>query len=90
MQKLTCFSLFRNYCQALAEAPSSASPIGNESNLPQKVLECLFNVPKSSEHKPSTMNWRNVVKKMQSLGPGVDVFPSIDALPQQNNYGIWH
>lgn len=79
---------YRNYCQALAgfEAPSSTTPIGNESNLPQKVLECLFNVPKSSEHEPNTMNWRNVVKKMQSLGPGVDVFPSNDALPQQNNY----
>ncbi|KAG6762275.1 hypothetical protein POTOM_032767 [Populus tomentosa] len=86
MQKLTCFSLFRNYYQALAsfEAPSSTTPISNESNLPQKVLECLFNVPMSSEHEPSTMNWRNVVKKMQSLGPAVDVFPSIDA--QQNNY----
>jgi hypothetical protein len=44
----------------------------------------------SSEHEPSTMNWRNVVNKMQSLAPAVDVFPSIDALPQQNNYGIWH
>jgi hypothetical protein len=92
MQKLTCFSLFRNYYQALTsfKAPSSTTPISNESNLPQKVLECLFNVPTSSEHEPSTMNWRNVVKKMQSLGPAVDVFPSIDALTQQNNYGIWH
>lgn len=79
---------YRNYYQALTsfEAPSSTTPISNESNLPQKVLECLFNVPMSSEHEPSTMNWRNVVKKMQSLGPAVDVFPSIDALPQQNNY----
>lgn len=77
---------YRNYYQALTsfEAPSSTTPISNESNLPQKVLECLFNVPMSSEHEPSTMNWRNVVKKMQSLGPAVDVFPSIDA--QQNNY----
>ncbi|KAH8499038.1 hypothetical protein Peur_074182 [Populus x canadensis] len=79
---------YRNYYQALTsfKAPSSTTPISNESNLPQKVLECLFNVPTSSEHEPSTMNWRNVVKKMQSLGPAVDVFPSIDALTQQNNY----
>ncbi|KAL2239147.1 UNVERIFIED_CONTAM: SMR domain-containing protein, partial [Sesamum indicum] len=41
-----------------------------ESELPQKVLESLFNMPtpKTAEHEPNTMNWRNVVKKMTSLG----------------------
>ncbi|CAK7331224.1 unnamed protein product [Dovyalis caffra] len=79
---------WRNYYQALTsfEAPSSTTSRSNQSSLPQKVLEYLFNIPKSSEYEPSTMNWRNVVKKMQSLGPGVDVSPSIDALSQQNNY----
>ncbi|XP_042514784.1 SMR domain-containing protein At5g58720 [Macadamia integrifolia] len=42
------------------------------SGLPQKVLESLFNIPKSSEHDPSGMNWKNVVKKMDSLGKGLD------------------
>ncbi|XP_043724354.1 SMR domain-containing protein At5g58720 isoform X2 [Telopea speciosissima] len=43
-----------------------------KSSLPQKVLESLFNIPKSAEHDPSSMNWKNVVKKMDSLGKGLD------------------
>ncbi|XP_020240600.1 SMR domain-containing protein At5g58720 isoform X4 [Cajanus cajan] len=39
------------------------------SDIPQKVLESLFNIPKSTEHGKDTMNWRNVVKQIQSLGP---------------------
>lgn len=41
-----------------------------EPELPQKVLESLFNMPtpKSAEHEPNSMNWRNIVKKMTSLG----------------------
>ncbi|MED6191678.1 hypothetical protein PIB30_002485 [Stylosanthes scabra] len=46
-----------------------------KSELPQKVLESLFNIPKSSEPEKGTMNWRNVVKKMQSLGPEFGVYP---------------
>ncbi|XP_013682721.2 SMR domain-containing protein At5g58720-like isoform X2 [Brassica napus] len=38
---------------------------------PQKVLESLFNIPRSPKHEPKAMNWRNVAKKMQSLG-GID------------------
>lgn len=58
------------------------------SNLPQEVLDSLFKIPKSSEHEPSTMSWRNVVKKMQLLGPPIDFCPSTDAEPQQDIYGI--
>ncbi|KAK6145257.1 hypothetical protein DH2020_022077 [Rehmannia glutinosa] len=41
-----------------------------DSELPQKVLESLFKMPtpKTAEHTPNAMNWRNVVKKMTSLG----------------------
>lgn len=41
-----------------------------ELQLPQEVLESLFNMPtpKSAEREPSSMNWRNIVKKMTSLG----------------------
>ncbi|KAL7081994.1 hypothetical protein ACP275_14G073300 [Erythranthe tilingii] len=41
-----------------------------ESELPHKVLESLFNMPspKSTEHQSNTMNWKNVVKKLTSLG----------------------
>ncbi|KAH6836642.1 hypothetical protein C2S53_005261 [Perilla frutescens var. hirtella] len=43
-----------------------------ESELPQKVLESLFSMPtpKAAEQEPNKMNWRNIVKKMTSLGPG--------------------
>ncbi|KAK1394301.1 Smr domain-containing protein [Heracleum sosnowskyi] len=60
----------RNYFSALvgSEAPASVSAEISESELSWKVLESLFNTPKSSEQKPETMNWRNVVKKMEALG----------------------
>ncbi|XVF68997.1 hypothetical protein PTKIN_Ptkin11bG0045800 [Pterospermum kingtungense] len=58
----------------------------NMSDLPQEVLDSLFNIPKSSEQEPSTMNWRNVVKKMQSLRPVIDVCPSSVGEPQQDIY----
>jgi len=76
----------RNYAKVLAnpEAKSPTGPTITESELPQKVLESLFNVSKSPEYEPSTMNWRNVVKKLQSLGPGFDVYPSGVTEPQQN------
>ncbi|XP_059429665.1 SMR domain-containing protein At5g58720 [Corylus avellana] len=69
---------FRSYAKVLTspEADFPTSARRNESNLPQKVLESLFNVSKSPEYVPKTMNWRNVVKKLQLLGPGFDVCPS--------------
>ncbi|KAH7549890.1 hypothetical protein ACOSP7_025120 [Xanthoceras sorbifolium] len=73
----------RNYLKVLtsSEVPPPSSPTG-ESDLPQKVLDSLFNISKSPEHEPNTMNWRNVVKKLQSLGPQFDV-PSIITEAQQ-------
>ncbi|KAJ8769791.1 hypothetical protein K2173_007651 [Erythroxylum novogranatense] len=70
----------RNYWEDLSCSKDSFSTSQqcNESDLPQKLLESLFNIPKNSERKTSTMNWRNVVKKIQSMGPGVDVHPSSD------------
>ncbi|GER28072.1 smr (Small MutS Related) domain-containing protein [Striga asiatica] len=52
------------------------------SELPQKVLESLFNMPtpKTAEHEPTAMNWRNVVKKMTSLGQRI---PPQDSEQQQ-------
>ncbi|XP_016751752.1 SMR domain-containing protein At5g58720 isoform X3 [Gossypium hirsutum] len=79
---------FRNYSKVLAssEAMQPPCPRNNVSNLPQEVLDSLFKIPKSSEHEPSTMSWRNVVKKMQLLGPPIDFCPSTDAEPQQDIY----
>ncbi|TXG74392.1 hypothetical protein EZV62_002971 [Acer yangbiense] len=74
----------RNYMKVLtsSEVPPPISP-SDESDLPQKVLESLFNISKSPEHEPNTMNWRNVVKKLQSLGPQFDVPSSVTESQQE-------
>lgn len=43
-----------------------------ESEIPQTVLESLFSMPtpKAAEQEPNKMNWKNIVKKMTSLGQG--------------------
>ncbi|XP_020550473.1 SMR domain-containing protein At5g58720 isoform X3 [Sesamum indicum] len=65
-------NLSRNVSKTIKSGESHhPTETGNlESELPQKVLESLFNMPtpKTAEHEPNTMNWRNVVKKMTSLG----------------------
>ncbi|KAK8661186.1 hypothetical protein V6N13_052085 [Hibiscus sabdariffa] len=78
----------RNYANVLASSqvmPPSCQR-SNMLDLSQEVLDSLFNIPKSSEHEPSTMSWRNVIKKMQSLGPALDVCSSTDAEPQRDIY----
>ncbi|KAL2956017.1 hypothetical protein AAZX31_18G062000 [Glycine max] len=69
----------RKYVEVLnsSKADSAISPGCTKSEIPQKVLESLFNIPKSTEHDKDTMNWRNVVKKIQSLGPGFNVSPHV-------------
>lgn len=76
----------RSYAKVLAspEAVFPTNARSTESDLPQKVLESLFNISKSPEYEPKTMNWRNVVKKLQLLGPGFDVCPSSVTEPQQD------
>lgn len=69
-----------------SKADSAISPGCTKSEIPQKVLESLFNIPKSTEHDKNTMNWRNVVKKIQSLGPGFYVSPHV-AESQQRTCG---
>ncbi|KAK4412479.1 SMR domain-containing protein [Sesamum alatum] len=65
-------NLSRNVSKTIKSAESHC-PIETEnldSELPQKMLESLFYMPtpKTAEHEPNSMNWRNVVKKMTSLG----------------------
>lgn len=91
IQKLSCFRhCLRNYFEVLvgSEAHSSTSPKVSELELPWKVLESLFNTPRSSEHKPSTMNWRNMVKKMEALGQSSQVCTSRDEEPKPHADGI--
>ncbi|KAL2898726.1 hypothetical protein RDABS01_033475 [Bienertia sinuspersici] len=62
----------RNYAEALISSgsPSKLPAVGlrtDGSDLPHQVLESLFHIPRSLEHDPTTMNWRNVVKQMEAF-----------------------
>lgn len=67
------FYNFRSYAEALVSSsdssskPTAASLRTDGSELPQQVLESLFNIPKSSKHDPGAMSWRNVVKQLESF-----------------------
>nr|GMD69268.1 SMR domain-containing protein At5g58720 isoform X1 [Ipomoea batatas] len=56
---------------------SSPTPKISESQLTEDVLKSLFNMPtpKSAEHEPNTMNWRNVVTKIASFRPKPESSP---------------
>ncbi|XP_056683651.1 SMR domain-containing protein At5g58720 isoform X2 [Spinacia oleracea] len=62
----------RSYAEALVSSDDSsksaaASLRTDGPELPRQVLESLFHIPKNSEEDPSIMNWRNVVKQMESF-----------------------
>lgn len=82
---------FRNQLKVPAgnSEHSSSSTAGSSGPvLPQDILESLFNMPtpKSAEHEPTTMNWKNVVKKMTSLGQRFGSCPN-DIPPLQHTHG---
>lgn len=86
--KACLFLHCRNYSKVLTSEVSSPTRSSGKFDLPQEVLESLFNISKSPEHEPNTMNWRNVVKKLQSVGPRFDVCPSGVTESQQELCGI--
>ncbi|XP_074289927.1 SMR domain-containing protein At5g58720 [Silene latifolia] len=77
----------RNYADALLSSNSSRK-LGAENarmdgdELPQQLLESLFSMPKSAEHEPSTMNWKNVVKQMETFAQKRVGLGCTDSLPQ--------
>ncbi|KAK1412757.1 hypothetical protein QVD17_34254 [Tagetes erecta] len=74
----------RNYFEVLAGCGPDPPPVTkNTFELTHEVLESLFNAPRSSKHEPGSMNWRNVVKKMESLGQKLDN-PSDDPVKKQH------
>ncbi|XP_028082638.1 SMR domain-containing protein At5g58720-like isoform X2 [Camellia sinensis] len=74
----------RNYSEVLtgSKVHSPTDPRSSELELPQQVLESLFNMSKSSKHEPNTMNWRDVVKKMESVGQRFDYDPADATEPE--------
>ncbi|GJR71610.1 SMR domain-containing protein isoform X1 [Tanacetum coccineum] len=65
----------RNYYDVLAGFGTQPAPgPKSTSELTQDVLESLFKTGKSKKHEPSNMNWRNVVKKMESFGEAASAY----------------
>ncbi|XP_054817927.1 SMR domain-containing protein At5g58720 [Prosopis cineraria] len=80
-------SFHGNYAEVLSSSKAQYdNGFGNvKSELPQKVLESLFDIHKSTEHDKDAMNWSNVVKKMQSLAPQLNASCGV-AKSQQHTY----
>nr|GMD18845.1 SMR domain-containing protein At5g58720 isoform X1 [Ipomoea batatas] len=78
----------RNQLNLLDGVEHSLPRQGNsESQLSKEVLKSLFNMPtpKSVEHEPGTLNWRNVVTKMTSLGLKSEPSPA-NSIADPHNY----
>ncbi|OVA02691.1 Smr protein/MutS2 C-terminal [Macleaya cordata] len=78
----------RDYSEVLRspnkQSQSRPATSTTEPSLPQVVLESLFNIPQSSEAKPDSMNWKNVVKKIESFGHRTASHPTGAAELQEN------
>ncbi|PNT70189.1 SMR domain-containing protein At5g58720 isoform X2 [Brachypodium distachyon] len=61
-------SYMKAVCEVQHLAASPSRPTVVNSKMPQQVLESLFKVPeqRTYEHEPSKMDWKKVVKKLQS------------------------
>jgi hypothetical protein len=81
----------RDYAKALmsSQDPFATTQGIDELGLPQKVLESLFNIRQNPKHESKTTSWRNVAKKMQSLG--IDASSSSGEEPHPNTFGtlLW-
>ncbi|KAJ0989274.1 hypothetical protein J5N97_007630 [Dioscorea zingiberensis] len=63
----------RDYTSVFAgskEQPLSGSQ--EKPDLQQKILESLFSIPDSQKYDLKSMNWKNVVKKVESFGQGLE------------------
>ncbi|KAG7613486.1 Smr domain [Arabidopsis suecica] len=76
----------RDYAKALMsfQDPFATTQGIDELGLPQKVLESLFNIRQNPKHESKTTSWRNVAKKMQSLG--IDASSSSGEEPHPNTF----
>lgn len=62
---------FNSYMKAVCEVPHSTVPPSRstvvQSKTPQQVLESLFKISEPRTYEPSSMDWKKVVKKLQSF-----------------------
>lgn len=87
------YHYFRNQLKFNAgiDEHSSPTPKVSESQLTEDVLKSLFNMPtpKSAEHEPNTMNWRNVVTKIASFRPKPESSPGKSVAADLYDPGIY-
>ncbi|XP_020400227.1 SMR domain-containing protein At5g58720-like [Zea mays] len=58
------------YAQAVKEAPRSSTLLSRSTVMkagPQQVLYSLFKIPETRTYEPSSMDWKKVVKKLQTI-----------------------
>ncbi|KAK3163250.1 hypothetical protein QOZ80_1AG0001250 [Eleusine coracana subsp. coracana] len=64
-----------SYAQAVKAMPCSPTlssrPTVSKAN-PQQVLESLFKIPEIHTYEPSSMDWKKVVKKVQTLNSPIE------------------
>ncbi|CAO2209393.1 unnamed protein product [Urochloa humidicola] len=62
-----------SYAKAVMEAPRSTLPSRSTEVKadPQQVLDSLFKIPELRTYEPSSMDWKKVVKKLQSFNSTV-------------------
>ena len=61
---------FYSYAKAVMEAPRSSTLPSRSTEVkanPQQVLDSLFKIPEMRTYEPSSMDWKKVVKKLQSF-----------------------
>ncbi|KAG2586064.1 SMR domain-containing protein At5g58720-like isoform X2 [Panicum virgatum] len=59
-----------SYAKAVMEAPRSSTLPSRSTEVkanPQQVLDSLFKIPEMRTYEPSSMDWKKVVKKLQSF-----------------------
>lgn len=64
------YAIHRNYSEALTGSETLHASSGRKDNVPQEVLESFYNIHRSPQHEPRTMNWRSIAKKMSQLSTG--------------------
>ncbi|XP_008672669.1 SMR domain-containing protein At5g58720 isoform X2 [Zea mays] len=58
------------YAEAVKEAPRSSTLPSRSTVMkagPQQVLDSLFKIPETRTYEPSSMDWKKVVKKLQTI-----------------------
>lgn len=67
------FNLCRDYTSVFTGSKEQPLPGSIEkTDMQQKILESLFSIPDSQKHDPKCMDWKNVVKKVESFGKGLE------------------